>query len=120
MADYLPYVDDDEPITLVASATITGGQVVTVAGAPAAADSTTWLGTASRDCVSGQEFGVWLGAVQKLTAAGSIAAGAYVKCAANGQVTTWVSGTDTFEKNLGITLNSATTAGDVVRVRMTR
>lgn len=37
--------------------------------------------------------------------------GALLKCAANGQVTTFVAGTDTHEKLVGIALEAATGAG---------
>jgi hypothetical protein len=105
MAEYLPKFDDE--ITLIASGTITGGLMVTVLGATAGADSATWLGIASRDAVAGQPFGVYAEDVQRPTAAGAIAQGALIKCAANGQVTTFVVGTDTHEKLVGIALEAA-------------
>lgn len=120
MSDYLPKFKPGEAFTLTATATITGGQLVTVAGAPAAADSVTWVGVASRDVVSGQPVGVYTDCVQRLTAAGSLSAGTPVKCAANGQVTTWVSGTDNYDRYVGITLEAAAGAASVVAVRMAR
>lgn len=119
MSDYLPKIIDG-PITLVATGNGSGGQLVTAAGAVAAADSATWLGVASRDFVTGQPFGVWTEGVQRLTAAGALAVGALLKCAAAGQVTTWVPGTDGYEKFVGVALEAAAGAGSVFAVRMAR
>lgn len=120
MADYLPKFKPGEAITITATATLTGGQLVTVAGAVAAADSVTFLGVVSRDAVSGQSVGVYTDAVQRLTAAGAFAAGTPLKCAANGQVTTWVSGTDNYDRYVGLALEASAGAASVVAVRMAR
>jgi len=119
MSDYQPKFIEG-PITITATGTITGGQLCTVAGVVAPADSTTWLGVASRDVVSGQQFAVWFEGVQRLTAAGALAAGTLLKCAANGQVTTWVAGTDGYEKFVGVALEAASGAGVQFAVRMAR
>jgi hypothetical protein len=120
MTDYRPKFKPGQAITRSATGTITGGQLVTVAGAVAAADSTTWLGVADKDVTTGLTFGVLRGGVQYLTAAGAISAGASVKCAANGQVTTFVDGTDAMLRFVGIALDAATTAGDIISVAMAR
>lgn len=122
MSDYLPKFKPGEAFTLpaVASAAITGGQLVSVAAAPCAADSVTWVGVASRDCAVGDRVGVYTDAVQFLTAAGALAAGTPVKCAAAGQVTTWVSGTDNYDRFVGLTLEAAAGAGSVIAVKLTR
>ncbi|MGI5247782.1 DUF2190 family protein [Dactylosporangium sp. CA-139066] len=120
MGDWRPKFKPGQAITRSATATITGGQLVTVAGAVAAADSVTWLGVADKDVTSGNQFGVLCGGVQYLTAAGAISAGTSVKCAANGQVTTFVDGTDAMLRFVGIALDAATNAGDVIAVRMAR
>lgn len=122
MPDYLPKFKPGEAVTLptLATAAITGGQLVTVAAAPAAADSVTWVGVASRDVAVGQLVGVYCDAVQRLTAAGALPTGTPVKCAAAGQVTAWVSGTDNYDRYIGLTLEAATGAGSVIAVRMAR
>ena len=122
MADYLPKFKPGEAYTLptLAAGAITGGQLVTAAAAVAAADSVTWVGVASRDVVAGQPVGVYSDAVQRLTAAGALAVGTLVKCAATGRITTWVAGTDPYERCVGITLEAAAGAASVVAVRMTR
>jgi hypothetical protein len=119
VSDYLPKIIEG-PVTITATGTVTGGQLVTALGVTAPADSATWLGVASRDAISGVPFGVWVEGVQRLTAAGALAAGTLVKCAAAGQVTTWVAGTDGFEKFVGITLEAASGAGSIVATRMVR
>lgn len=122
MSDYLPKFKPGEAITLptLATAAVTGGQLVTVDAAPAAADSVSWVGVASRDTGVGQPLGVYADAVQRLTAAGALPKGTPVKCAAAGQVTTWVSGTDNYDRYVGLTLEAATGAGSVIAVRMAR
>jgi hypothetical protein len=111
VADYLPKFKPGQATTRVATGTIIGGLMVTVAGAVAAADSTTWMGVASKDAITGQTFGVYSEGVQYPTAAGAISAGAPLKCAANGQVTTWVDGTDAYSRYIGIALEAASGAG---------
>lgn len=108
MSDYLPKFKPGEAFTLptLATAAVTGGQIVTAAGAPAAADSVTFVGVASKDTAAGQPLGVFADAVQRPVAATALAAGTPVKCAAAGQVTTWVSGTDNYDRYVGITLEA--------------
>ena len=118
--DYLPKFKPGQAITRTASATITAGQMVTVAGAVAVADSTTWLGVASHDAVSGQIFGVYADGVQRCIAAGAVAAGDRVKCAAAGKVTTLTAGSDAYDRLVGIALEAATADGDVIAVKFGR
>lgn len=120
MADYLPKFDPGQAITLTATGTITGGLMVTIAGAVAGADSTTWLGVASKDAASGQTFGVYADGVQRLTASAAISAGAPVKCAASGKVVTYVDGTDAQLRLVGIALSAAAADGDVIPVKLVR
>jgi len=117
VSNYLPKFDVDDAFTLTASATITGGQLVTAAGAPAGANAVNWVGVAGYDVVSGDDFTVFYGEHQRLTAAGAIAAGALVKCAANGQVTTYTSGTDSADTRVGVAMEAASGAGSVIWVR---
>jgi hypothetical protein len=60
MSDYLPIYDDaDAAFTLTLSGTVTGGQLVTWAGAVAGTASTTVAGVAGQDGVSGDKITVW-------------------------------------------------------------
>jgi hypothetical protein len=120
MGDWRPKFKPGQAVTRSATGTITGGNLVTVAGAVAAADSVTWLGVADKDATNGQTFGVLRGGVQYLVASTAISAGAPVKCAAGGQVVTYVDGTDAQLRLVGITLDAATTTGDVIAVAMAR
>lgn len=120
MPDYLPKFKPGEAISRVATATVLGGQLVTVAGAVAGANATDWLGVCAFDALSGGLIGVYTEGVQRLTAAGAITAGARVKCAAAGQVTTLTAGTDAYDTLVGIALEAATTAGDLIAVKLTR
>ncbi len=120
MADYLPKFNPGQAITMTATGTITGGQLVTTAGAVAGADSTTWLGPASHDAVSGQLFGVYTEGVQRLTASAAITAGDRVKCAASGKIATLTAGSDAYDRLVGIALEAAAGDGVVIRVKMIR
>lgn len=120
MGDYRPKFKPGDAITRAATATITGGQLVTVAGAVAVADSTTWLGVASKDVTSGQTFGVYAGGVQRLTASAAIAVGDRVKCAAAGKIAVLTAGSDAYDRLVGIALEAAAADGDVIAVRMIR
>lgn len=120
MADYRPKFKPGTALTRSATATIVGGQLVTVAGAVAVADSVTWLGVASKDVTTGLTFGVYCGGVQYLTASAAISAGAPVKCAAAGKVVTYVDGTDAQLRLVGIALDAASADGDIIAVRMAR
>lgn len=120
MGDYLPKFQPGQAITRTATGTITGGQMVTVAGVVAGADSTTWLGVASRDAISGQTFGVYAEGVQMLTASAAISAGDRVKCAAAGKVATLTAGSDAYDRLVGIALEAAAGDGSLLRVKMIR
>jgi hypothetical protein len=119
-ADYGPKYKPGQAIPMVATGTVAAGNMTTVAGAVAAADSVTWLGVASQDAASGQDYVAFCDGVQRLTAAGAISAGAIVKCAASGQVTTWTTGTDAFEKAVGLAMEAASGANVQFAVRMFR
>lgn len=120
MANYLPKFDSDDAFTVTASATITGGQLVTATGAVAGAGANNWVGVAGYDAVSGQPVTVFYGQAQRLVAAGALAAGALVKCAASGQVTGYTSGTDSADSLVGIAMEAASGAGSLIFVRMAR
>lgn len=118
--DYLPKFKPGQAITRTASATIAAGNMVTVAGAVAVADSVTWLGVASRSCTTGQTMGVYADGVQRLVASAAIAAGDRVKCAAAGKIATLTAGSDAYDRLVGIALEAATADGDVIAVKLAR
>jgi hypothetical protein len=120
VADWRPKFKPGQAITRSATGTITGGNLVTAAGAVTAADSTTWIGVADKDVTTGQIFGVLSGGVQYVAASAAIAVGAPVKCAAAGKVVTFVDGTDAMLRFVGVALDAATADGDVIAVRMAR
>lgn len=120
MGDYQPSFRPGERITRPITGTVTGGRLVTVAGIHAAADSTTWLGVASRDAVSGDRIVVHTEGVQRLVAAAAIAAGDRVKCAAAGKVTPLAAGSDAYDRQVGIALEAAAADGDELDVKLIR
>lgn len=113
MGDYQPKFVPGEKITRALTGTVTGGRLITVAGATAGADSTTWLGVASRDGVSGDRIMVHTDGVQRLVASGAIALGDRVKCGANGTVTTLTAATDAYDRQVGIALEAAADAAEL-------
>lgn len=118
MGDYLPKFKPGQAITRTATGAITGGLLVTVAGAVAGADSTTWLGVASKDVTTGQTFGVYCDGVQYLTASAAITAGDRVKCAAAGKIATLAAGSDAYDRLVGKALETAAGDGVVIAVKM--
>ena len=120
MADYQPKHRPGAGIPMVATAAITGGLLANLDGTISGANSTTWLGVASQDAAIGQTFTAWCEGVQRPQAAGALTAGTLVKCAAAGQVTAWVSGTDAVERLVGITLEAAAAANAQVATKFVR
>ena len=114
MVEYLPKTDDSIAWKVVATAAVTGGQLVNVAGAPTTAGDPTWLGIAAHDAAIGETVTAFCDDIQRPTAASNIAAGDRLKAAANGQVTTWVSGTDAADLMVGIALQAGTTGNTFV------
>ena len=91
MADYLPQFKPGASVTFKASAAIEGGQAVEVTGdrevGPAAAASTKYVGVAGHSAAAGADVTVHTrGQVQKLKAAGTVAAGDAVQTGAAGTV----------------------------------
>lgn len=113
MADYLPKFDEGDTVTISATATITGGQLVNVDGTVAGTASTTVAGVAGHDAVNGQTLTVWRVGLHFGTASGSIANGDSVCAAASGQVRTWVSGTDAVGSRIGRAWSAATNGTSV-------
>lgn len=123
MPTVAPVYNPGHTLTLTASATVTGGQLLAVSGsgsvAPAGAASTGCVGMAAFDAAVGQRVTVYAGGVQPLTAAATITAGALLKAAVGGQVTNWDSGSDDRASIVGSALTSASIGNDV-RVVMQR
>lgn len=114
MPDRQPHYAPGRNVSFVASAAVTGGQLVEITGnmtvAPAAAASTKVIGVAERDAVAGASLTVSLtGPVWDLTAAGAIAAGDIVAAAAAGAVAPI--GAGTFGAKKGIALEAIANAG---------
>ena len=97
---------------LVAGADLKKGQVVYISGdmtvSPTTAASPAVLGVAMFDAKTDEPVAVECEGLFKLTAAGTITAGARVASAANGKVAT---GT---ENTIGVALTNATADGDVI------
>lgn len=96
MGDYSPKFKPGQDVTLTASATITGGQLLIVSGvntvAPSGGASALYAGVARQDTASGDKVVVTRGGVQKIVASGAITAGDRVIPAAAGKVATIASG----------------------------
>jgi hypothetical protein len=114
MSEYTPlYSDSDAPFTLTLSGTVTGGQLVTAAGAAAGSAAVGVIGVAGFDGVSGDKISVWGPGKHKGTASGSIAVGDPLCAAASGQIRTWVSGTDAVASRIGVAMTAATNGQSV-------
>ena len=92
MAEYLPIYKPGQALTLKASATITGGQLVAVSGsgtvAPAGAAAANWVGVAAFDAATNDNVTIHCDGVQSLTASGAVTAGDQIVSAAAGAVAT--------------------------------
>jgi hypothetical protein len=121
MAEYLPIYKPGQALTLKASATITGGQLVALTGSgtvgPASAGSAAWVGVAAFDAATNDNVTIHSGGVQSVTASGAVTAGDAVAAAANGQVST--SATPASAVFVGVALTTAA-SGAKVRVKFAR
>jgi hypothetical protein len=119
MAEYSPKFTPGQDITMTASATVTGGQLVEVTTpgsvGPAGAGSVKWLGLARFDTAIAGKVTVTRGGVQRLTASGGITAGQRVIPAAAGAV---AAGT-VADNGVGVALTTALT-GALVDVALDR
>ena len=110
--DYLPKFSGASA-SFTASAAITGGRLVAVAGnrlvAQASADSAAVVGVAAFDVVTGDPVTVYTRptGVHSLTASGAIEAGAKVISATAGKVATITTGTETGVNPIGVALEAA-------------
>lgn len=125
MADYTPvYAGGAEPLTVTASAAITGGQVLEWTGAstvaPTGAASAKVAGVAAFDVASGARVSVWPleGVLHELTSSGAISAGAGIESGAAGVVTTAATSLATAAA-AGTLIGTAVTtaAGNKVRIQ---
>ena len=130
MAEYLPVFKPGQAITLKASATIVGGQLVAVTGAgtvgPASAGAVNWIGVASNDAATNDNVTIYTDGVQSVTTSGTVTAGDLVVAAAAGAVSTLAAVTTPTPADVtgtrgivGVALSTATT-GLKVRVKFTR
>jgi hypothetical protein len=104
MSDHLPKFAPGRAVTREASATVVGGQLLTVTGDGTVGPSTAgavFAGVASNDAADGELLLVQRGGVHVLTAAEAITAGALVQCGAAGKVALWENGTDAAEDVIG-------------------
>lgn len=102
MSAYLPKFLPGDTVTIVASATITGGQLVTTAGAVAGLTALDVAGVAGHDAVSGQSLTVYRVGIHRLVCGtGGLTKGQPFKAGASGTVVLWVSGTDLSGSYLG-------------------
>lgn len=117
MAEYLPIYKPGQALTLKASATIVGGQLLAVSGvntvAPSGAASTATVGVAGFDAATNDNVTIYAGGVQNCLASGSITAGSPVIAGAAGTVV--ASATPPAGQQVGVAL---TTAADGARVRV--
>ena len=93
MAESVPAFNRNQaPVTMTASAGVTGGQLVALTGgrrvAPAGAGSTAVIGVAENDAAAEANVPVGMSGVYRLTASGAIAAGATCVAGAAGTVAT--------------------------------
>jgi hypothetical protein len=108
MADYLPlFSEADAPFTLTLSGTVTGGQVLTAAGAAAGSAAVGVIGVAAQDGVSGNKITVWGPGKHRGTASGSIAVGDPLCAGASGTVRKWITGTDAVASRIGTAMSAA-------------
>ena len=120
MAGYLPIYRPGQALTLTASATITGGQVVAVSGvstvAAAGAASTAVVGVAAFDAVLNDKVTVYAGGVQNVLASGAVTAGSPVIAGAAGTVV--ASAAPPAGQQVGVALTTGTDV--LVRVQFGR
>jgi len=122
VSDYTPiHSGGAVPFTSQASATTTGGQLVSVSGnltvAPSGAASATCIGVAAHDAASGAKLTVWplRNVTHEIVSTGTIAAGDGIASGAAGVAATAVVATAAAAGTLlGIAENGAT-GGAVVR-----
>lgn len=121
MADHTPDYLAGAAVTFLASADVSGGQLVEISGnvsvAPTSGATAAWRGIAAFDAKAGDRVTVLSGGVHTLDASGAIAAGAVVVAAADGKVAALGSDPD-YSQVVGIAEAAAT--NNKVRVKLAR
>ncbi|WP_372733604.1 capsid cement protein [Nocardioides sp.] len=114
MGDTVRIYEPGAPITLTASAAVTGGADVEVSGDltvahPAAGDSAKIVGSAAHDAILGADVVVFPrgSGVRKGTASGAIDAGDLLKSDTGGTLTPWGTGVDDASLVVGLALAAA-------------
>lgn len=113
MSQYLPRFFEANTVTVIASAAITGGQLVTWGGAVAGSAAVGVAGVAGNDAASGQPVTVFRVGVHTATSASTIAQGDPLCSGASGVPRTWVSGTDAVASRIGTACAAATSGNPV-------
>jgi hypothetical protein len=118
MSDYSPvYVSGVTPFSMTASATITGGQVVSASGvgtvAPSGAAVTTAIGVAAHDAANGARVAVWplAGPIHELVCTGTVTAAGGVQTGVAGTidpVTTSIAAGSAAGTLIGVAVSTAT------------
>lgn len=121
MGDWTPKFRPGADVTYqVATAAVTGGQVVALAAAGQCAFTTAAsanvLGVAATDGAIGDKIEVMRGGVQRCTAGATVAVLDPLKSAANGRVVPYVVGTDPVTQLIGFALTAGAN-GAVVDVQ---
>lgn len=110
MGSHIHLFDPGAPVTFTASADVTGGQLQSVTGnrtcAGTTASTAAWIGAAGFDAKAGERVTIVKGGVQKLLAAGAVAAGDVVIPAADGKVA--AVGAGNADHRVGIALTAGT------------
>ena len=107
MAEYFPKFQPGAAVTVVATAAVVGGRLISLNGQNSAADSTTVLGVAAQDVQTGDAVAYFRDGLHRLVAGATITAGQFLKAGANGTVVPWVEGTDGVSRLIGKSLSAA-------------
>lgn len=113
MSDFTPRHKPGHAVTFIASAAVTGGQLVEVTGdmqiGPAAAGSQKLVGQPGHDAPAGETVTIHTPGktITTAVAATAVAAGDPVKAAAGGKVAKFVVGTDPEPARFGLALEAA-------------
>lgn len=113
MSAYLPRHEPGAAVTITATSDLTGGRLVTAAGATAGADEATVIGVVARDVINTEAVTVYSGGVQHLIAASAIAVGDFVKPAADGKIAAAAVDTDAPTILIGIALAAGDADADI-------
>jgi len=124
--DYYPEEDglvaEGAIFSYTAGEALEANRVVYLSGATTVMETdgedTRVIGVTAVKVDSGEKVSVYSEGIVKVTAAGSITAGASVKSAASGRVQAWASG-DNPHARIGRALQTCTAAGDEILIKLT-